>query len=246
VGSFAIKIFDLAVASAGITPQSALKSGFQAEPVLVVQADRAHFYPTQDLIYFQLTVDRKTRRILGAQAVGANGDAVIGRINAIAAILPFKPSIEDVSNLEIAYSPPFAAALDVVNAAGNTAENVLDGLNRPMQPDEFERCFLLEESADCLCLDVRGPANAAPFVERYGDRWLNIPQETLNRRMEEVPRDKRLLLVCNSGARSYEAMRQLDRAGINNTVNVQGGVAVLKKSGAVGPPAGAASRRNRD
>ncbi len=232
VGSFAIKIFDLAVASAGITPQSALKSGFDAEPVLVVQADRAHFYPTQDLIYFQLTVDRKTRRILGAQAVGANGDAVIGRINAIAAILPFKPAIEDVSNLEIAYSPPFAAALDVVNAAGNTAENVLDGLNRPMQPDEFERCFLLEESADCLCLDVRGPANAAPFMERYGDRWLNIPQETLSRRIEEVPRDKRLLLVCNSGARSYEAMRQLDRAGINNTVNVQGGVAVLKKSGA--------------
>lgn len=231
VGSFAIKIFDLAVASAGITPQSALKSGFQAEPVLVVQADRAHFYPTQDLIYFQLTVDRKTRRVLGAQAVGANGDAVIGRINAIAAILPFKPAIEDVSNLEIAYSPPFAAALDVVNAAGNTAENILDGLNRPMEPDEFERCFLLEESADCLCLDVRGPANAAPFVERYGDRWLNIPQETLNRRMDEVPRDKRLLLVCNSGARSYEAMRQLDRAGIGNTVNVQGGVAALKKSG---------------
>jgi len=239
VGSFAIKIFDLAVASTGITPQSALKCGFDAEPVLVVQADRAHFYPTQDLIYFQLTVDRKTRRILGAQAVGANGDAVIGRINAIAAVLPFKPSIEDISNLEIAYSPPFASALDVVNAAGNTAENILDGLNRPMQPDEFERCFLLDESSDCLCLDVRGPANAAPFVERYGDRWLNIPQETLNRRMEEVPRDKRLLLMCNSGVRSYEAMRQLDRAGIGNTVNVQGGVAVLKKSGA-------ASRRAQD
>jgi NADPH-dependent 2,4-dienoyl-CoA reductase/sulfur reductase-like enzyme/rhodanese-related sulfurtransferase len=236
VGSFAIKIFDLAVASAGITPQSALKSGFDAEPVLVVQADRAHFYPTQDLIYFQLTVDRKSRRILGAQAVGANGDAVIGRINAIAAILPFKPTVEDISNLEIAYSPPFAAALDIVNAAGNAAENILDGLNRPMEPDEFERCFLLEESADCLCLDVRGPANAAPFVERYGDRWLNIPQETLNRRIEEVPRDKRLLLVCNSGARSYEAMRQLDRAGIDNTVNVQGGVAVLKKSGRLDRP----------
>ena len=96
----------------------------------------------------------------------------------------------------------------------------------------------MEESADCLCLDVRAPANAAPFVERYGDRWLNIPQETLNKRMDEVPRDKRLLLMCNSGARSYEAMRQLDRAGIDNTVNVQGGAAMLKKSGTVGPSAG--------
>jgi len=199
--------------------------------VLVVQADRAHFYPNNDLIYFQMTVDRKTRRVLGAQAVGSNGDAVTGRINAIAAILPFKPTAETISNLEIAYSPPFSSALDIVNAAGNTAENILDGLNRPMRPEEFDRCFLVEQSADCLCLDVRGPANAAPFVERYGERWLNIPQETLNKRIGEVPRDKRLLLVCNSGSRSYEAMRALDRAGIDNTVNIQGGVALLKKSG---------------
>ena len=231
VGSFAIKVFELAVASAGITPQGALKNGFQAEPVLVVQSDRAHFYPAQDLIYLQLTVDRKTRRVLGAQAVGANGDAVIGRVNAIAAILQFKPTIEDISNLEIAYSPPFASALDIVNAAGNTAENILDGLNRPMKPEEFQRCFLLEESADCICLDIRSASNAAPFVERFGARWLNIPQETLNKRMDEVPRDKRLLLVCNAGGRSYEAVRQLDREGIDNTLNVQGGVAVLKKSG---------------
>ena len=232
VGSFSMKVFDLGVASTGITPQAALKNGFDPESVLVVQADRAHFYPTQDLMYFHMTVDRRTRRILGAQAVGANGDAVAGRINSIAAILPFKPTVEDISNLEIAYSPPFASALDVVNATENTAENILDGLNRPMEPGEFERCFLIEESADCLCLDVRSPANAAPFVERYGSRWLNIPQETLNKRMDEVPRDKRLLLVCNSGVRSYEAMRQLERAGIKNTMNVQGGVAALKKSGA--------------
>jgi NADPH-dependent 2,4-dienoyl-CoA reductase/sulfur reductase-like enzyme/rhodanese-related sulfurtransferase len=232
VGSFSMKIFDLGVASTGITPQTALKNGFDAESVLVVQADRAHFYPTQDLMYFQLTVDRKTRRILGAQAVGTNGDAVAGRINAIAAVLPYKPTVEDISNLEIAYSPPFASALDVVNAAGNTAENILDGLNRPMEPGEFEKCFISEESSECLCLDVRSPSNAAPFVERYGSRWLNIPQETLSKRLDEVPRDKRLLLVCNSGVRSYEAMRQLESAGIKNTVNVQGGVAALKKTGA--------------
>ena len=97
--------------------------------------------------------------------------------------------------------------------------------------EEFERCFLMEESADCICLDIRAHSNAAPFVERFGKRWLNIPQETLNKRMDEVPRDKRLLLMCNAGGRSYEAMRQLDREGIDNTVNVEGGMAVLKKSG---------------
>ncbi|NTV43652.1 MAG: rhodanese-like domain-containing protein, partial [Syntrophobacteraceae bacterium] len=84
---------------------------------------------------------------------------------------------------------------------------------------------------EALCLDVRGPANAAPFVARFGDRWVNIPQETLKHRMGEVPRDRRLFVVCNSGVRSYEALRQLENAGICEAVNVQGGVAALKKAG---------------
>jgi NADPH-dependent 2,4-dienoyl-CoA reductase/sulfur reductase-like enzyme/rhodanese-related sulfurtransferase len=231
VGSFSIKIFDLAVASTGIPLQTALKEGFHAAHTLVIQADRAHFYPTQDLMYLQITVDRNTRQLLGAQAIGHNGDALVGRINAIAAMLPFRPVLDDLSNMEVAYSPPFASALDIVNAAGNTAENILDGYNKPIDVDEFERCFIKEEADDTICLDVRGPANAAPFVAQFGARWLNIPQETLKARMDEVPKDKRLLLVCNSGVRSYEALRQLEKAGNCRAVNLQGGVAALKKAG---------------
>jgi rhodanese-related sulfurtransferase len=178
----------------------------------------------------QLTVDRKTRQVLVAQAVGRGGDAVVGRINAVAAILPFKPTVEDLSNLEIAYSPPFASALDIVNAAANTAENTLDGLNKSVGPDEFDR-FLEEAAGDTLCLDIRSPANAEPFVRRFGDRWVNIPQETLNLRMDEVPNDKRLLVLCNAGGRSYEALRQLEHAGFRQAVNVEGGLALLKTSG---------------
>ncbi|HQH79727.1 MAG TPA: hypothetical protein PK535_12225, partial [Synergistaceae bacterium] len=140
-------------------------------------------------------------------------------------------TLEDVSNLELAYSPPFASALDILNAAANTAENILDGYNKPMDPDEFERCFLEEKQEDTLCLDIRSAANAAPFVRRFGERWLNIPQETLKVRMAEVPREKRLIVVCNAGGRSYEALRQLETAGECRAVNLQGGIAVLKKAG---------------
>lgn len=231
VGSFSIKIFDLAVASTGIPLQSALREGFDAAHALVIQADRAHFYPEHDLIYLHLVVDRKTRRILGAQGLARNGDALVGRINAIAALLPFRATLEDLSNLEIAYSPPFASALDILNAAANTAENILDGYNKPIDADEFENCFLKGSAAEPICLDVRGPANAAPYVAQFGDRWLNVPQETLNQRLEEVPKDKRLIVVCNSGARSYEALRQLENAGVCEAVNLQGGIAALKKSG---------------
>ncbi len=233
VGSFSIKIFDLAVGSTGIPLQTAIKEGFDAQDALVVQADRAHFYPTQDLMYLQLIVDRKTRRVLGAQGIGANGDALLGRINSIAALLPHKPSLEDISNMEVAYSPPFASAMDIVNASANNAENILDGLNRAVDLEVFEKCFLEECREDSICLDVRGESNAAPYVARFPHRWINVPQETLKHKMQEIPRDKRLFVICNSGVRSYEALRQLEAAGISDAVNVQGGVAVLKKCGLV-------------
>lgn len=233
IGSFAVKIFDMAVATAGITQKMAVSEGFDAVQALVIQADRAHFYPTQDLMTLALVVDRKTRRLLGIQGVSRNGDALVGRVNSVAALLARRGTVEDLSNLEVAYTPPFAAAMDIVNALGNTAENILDGLNVTADPDDFETCFLQDASPDVVCLDVRGPRNAEPFVKAFGHRWINIPQETLAQRLDAVPKEKRLFVVCNSGVRSYEALLQLRAAGIENAVNVQGGVAAIKKSGMI-------------
>jgi rhodanese-related sulfurtransferase len=214
-----------------LSSTQARQAGFETVDALVVQADRAHFYPTQDLIYLQLVTERKSRRLLGVQGLSHNGDALVGRINSIAALLPFKATLEDLSNLEVAYAPPFASALDIVNAAANTAENILDGFNKTVDVAEFEQCFLTDRAEDAICLDIRGAANAAPYVDLFGERWVNIPQETLGRRLAEVPQDKRLLVVCNAGGRSYEALRQLETAGLCNAVNLQGGIAALKKSG---------------
>jgi NADPH-dependent 2,4-dienoyl-CoA reductase/sulfur reductase-like enzyme/rhodanese-related sulfurtransferase len=233
VGAFALKTFEMAIAGAGLTLTRARQAGFDPVEALVIQADRAHFYPTQDLMYLSLVADKKTHRLLGAHGISHNGDALVGRINSIAALLPFKAGLAELSNLEVAYAPPFAAALDIVNAVANTLENILDGYNRTIEVADFEKCFLTDKAQDAICLDVRGAQNAAPYVDLFGERWLNIPQETLSRRLAEIPKDKRLLVVCNSGVRSFEALRQLETAGLCNAVNLQGGIAALKKSGAL-------------
>lgn len=231
IGSFTLKVFDLAVAGTGLTLEAARREGLEAEAALVVQQDHAHFYPTQELIYLQLVVDRTSRRLLGAQGVSLSGDALVGRINSIAALLLQRGSIEDLANLEVAYAPPYATALDIVNAVANTAENIVTGFNQSIGLEEFSRLFLEETRDDVICLDVRGEANAAPFVACFKERWLNIPQETLKRRFHEIPRDKRLILICNAGLRSYEALRQLQSQGFDKAVGLQGGVAALKKAG---------------
>ncbi|MBW1681644.1 MAG: FAD-dependent oxidoreductase [Deltaproteobacteria bacterium] len=231
VGSWVMKIFDISVAGAGLTLGAAKTAGFDAASTLVVQFDRAHFFPEKDLMYLELVVEKGSGRVLGIQGLGNKGDGMVGRINAVAAILKDRPTTADISNLELPYSPPFSSAMDILNALGNTAENMLEGRNRTADPDFFAQCWEERGTGETLVIDCRAPRNAEPYVRSHPWHWKNIPQDELRRRLDEVPRDRKLLLVCNTGVRSFEAQRILDQAGISDTLNVQGGVAALKKCG---------------
>jgi NADPH-dependent 2,4-dienoyl-CoA reductase/sulfur reductase-like enzyme/rhodanese-related sulfurtransferase len=231
VGSFVVKVFDLSVAAAGLSIELARREGFEATSALVIQFDRAHFYPEKDLMTLELVVEKASGRVLGIQGVGPMGEGTVGRINAVASILKYKPTAEDIGNLELAYSPPFSAAMDILNALGNTAENILAGKNRVVDADEFDELWKQRESGDVVFLDCRGWGNAESFVNRYPHHWKSLPQDELRGRMAEVPRDKKLVLICNTGVRSYEAQVTLDKMGITDSCNLQGGVACLKKWG---------------
>lgn len=231
VGSWAVKVFDRTLAGAGLTPAEARREGFDALSALVIQLDRAHFFPGKELMTLEATVDRKTRRILGVQGLGPLGDALVGRVGAVAALMGRGGTVDDLSNLEFPYSPPYSQAMDIVNTLGNVADNMLAGMNQGMSPAEFSRLFAGEGRENCFFLDCREPDNAAPYLERHPDRWRNIPQGQLAARLAEVPRDKTVVLICNTGSRSYEAQLALTRAGLGDVRNLHGGVAALRQSG---------------
>ncbi len=231
VGSFVVKVFELSVAAAGLSLEVARREGFEAISALVIQFDRAHFYPEKDLMTLEMVVEKGSGRVLGIQGVGSMGDGTVGRINAVASILKYNPTTEDIGNLELAYSPPFSAAMDILNALGNTAENILAGTNRVVDVDEFDELWKQRDRGEVVFLDCRGWGNAEPFVNKYPDHWQSIPQDELRARMAEVPKDKKLVLICNTGVRSYEAQVTLDQMGITDSCNLQGGVACLKKWG---------------
>lgn len=225
IGSFCIKIFDLAAARSGLTSQQAKSAGFDPVEGVVAQSDRAHFYPTQDMMCMKLIADRSTRRVLGVEAAGRNGDAVKARVDAVAGILPFAAALDAVSNLEVAYAPPFASAMDIVNAAANTLENTLDGRHQTVDVEDFLKDF---NEHRIKVLDVRSPVQAAPFIKRYGEQWRNIPQEVLSCRLDEIDVDEPLFLICGAGPRSYEAQLLLRSKGISATRNIQGGMKMLQ------------------
>jgi len=231
VGSFVVKLFENSLAGTGMSLEAAKHAGYEAISVLLIQLDRAHFYPTKELMTLEMVVEKDTRRVLGVQGYGSSGDAMVGRINAVAALLKSAPTIDDISNMELAYSPPFAAAMDILNTLANLADNALLGINRGIGPDGFAELWEKRDEEACFFLDCRELADAEEYCERHPGEWNNVPQGEVYNRLEEIPKDKPIVLVCNTGARSYEAQIMLDAKGYKDVTNVHGGMAALKKYG---------------
>ncbi|MEA1969399.1 MAG: FAD-dependent oxidoreductase [Thermodesulfobacteriota bacterium] len=224
VGTFCIKIFDMGIAKAGLTVNQAKAAGFDPVYSVVAQSDRAHFYPDSQFMYIKLIADRKTRKILGIEAAGRQGDAVKARVDAVAPLLQYGATVSDICSLETAYAPPYASAMDIINNAGNCLDNTIKGSHIPVDAMDFLEEFKQEKTR---VLDIRSQVQAEPFVKRYGKRWINIPQDEFRDRINEVPTDEPLCLLCGSGPRSYEVQIILASKGITNTRNIQGGYGMI-------------------
>lgn len=225
VGTFCIKVFEYGICKAGLTFREARETGFDPVYSVVSQVDHAHFYPSAEMIYISLLADRNSRKILGIEAVGKNGDAVKARVDTVAVMLKAGIDVDDICSLETAYAPPFASAMDVINNAGNTLDNILQGYNSPVDVADFLYEFTHKTTR---VLDVRGEKEAGPFIEKYGSRWLNIPQNQLRNRVDELDPSEEFFLLCDTGPRSYEAQVVLTSYGLEKTRNIQGGFAMIK------------------
>ena len=139
--------------------------------------------------------------MLGFQGVGPNNDSISARIDAAAALLMQGATVEDFSNMEMAYAPPYSSAIDSINAAAYVAENICDGRLRKIDIDEFYAWIEKPEThPDWVVLDVRHPKQTEPFVEKFGaDFWLTMPYEQLRERWAELPTEKMMVIFCNAG-----------------------------------------------
>lgn len=225
VGTFCIKVFELGVGKAGLTIRQAKETGYDPVYAVVSQADHAHFYPNAETVFIQLIADRRSRKILGIEAAGRNGEAVKARVDTIAVLLQHGVDVDEVCCLETSYAPPFASAMDVINNAGNALDNILAGANLPVDAGDFLNLFA---SSAVRVIDIRGEREAEPFIAKYGERWLNLPQDQLRRRWEEIPKEETFFLLCDTGPRSYEAQVFLRSRGLSNTRNIQGGFAMIR------------------
>ncbi len=233
VGSFIMKAFDRCIAATGLSYEAALAEGFAADYALTAPADRAHFFPGEAIVVFQLVFDRTSRRVLGLQGFGLMNDSISARIDAAAALIAKGATIEDFITVEMAYAPPFSSAVDSINAAAFVADNICAGRLRKVEMSRF-LAWMEDFSREpaWLPLDIRHPQEAGPFVAKFGaERWLAIPYNEVRRRAAEVPADKTLVILCDAGTRSYEVQVLLDHLGRDNTLVLSGGFNVVRRIG---------------
>ncbi|MEA4989920.1 Coenzyme A disulfide reductase [bioreactor metagenome] len=231
VGTWAVKLFDLSFCGVGLTVDRARKEGFDAMSVSVEQLDHAHFYPEKAMMSLELVVDKATSRVLGIQGACADPDSLKARIDAVAAALQYsKPTVEDISNLEIAYAPPFASAMDVVNVVANVADNALSGRFTPVTADQFMDLWKKRSENHVFFIDSRPAAAGKATQEKHPD-WHAIPLEEIAARISEVPKDRPVAIICNTGLRAYDSLLVLARNGVTNVVNSTGGMQAVIKMG---------------
>jgi rhodanese-related sulfurtransferase len=208
--------------------------GFDADYSLTAPDDRAHFFPNSASVVLQLVFDKRTRRVLGLQAFGMMNDSISARIDVAAVMISKGATIEDFMMAEMAYAPPFSAAIDSLNAAAFVADNICAGRMRSVSMDRFYTWMAdFSTEPDWVVLDVRHPKEAEPFVEKFGaDKWIAIAYDKVNRQHKELPTDKTLIIFCGSGNRAYEVQVFLDHLGLKNSLVLGGGMKVIRWMGA--------------
>ena len=125
--------------------------------------------------------------------------------------------IQELLDSELCYAPPYSSAKDAVNILGMNADNILRGLLKPAYFEDLENSYLI---------DVR---QKEIFEISTIEGAVNIPIAQLRNRINEVPRDKKVILFCNTGYTSYNASRILIQNGFNNVYSLCGGISLYKE-----------------
>ncbi|MEH0697743.1 FAD-dependent oxidoreductase [Vibrio owensii] len=217
-GTAICKIFDLAVASTGKNEKQLKRENIAYEKVYVHTASHASYYPGAETVSFKMLFDPATGKILGAQAVGKDG--VDKRIDVMAVAQRAGMTVEQLQHLELTYAPPYGSAKDVINQAAFVANNIIKGDATAIHFDEIDNL-----SENQVLLDVRNPGEleSVGFIEGA----INIPVDQLRQRMNELPKDKEVVIYCQVGLRGNVAYRQLVNSGFKAR-NLLGGYRTYK------------------
>jgi NADPH-dependent 2,4-dienoyl-CoA reductase/sulfur reductase-like enzyme/peroxiredoxin family protein/rhodanese-related sulfurtransferase/TusA-related sulfurtransferase len=211
-GTSIIKVFGLTGASTGNNEKTLQRLNIPYKLAYVHPNSRASYYPGATPMTIKLLFSPEGK-VLGAQAIGYDG--VDKRIDSIATVIRFGGTVSDLSELELAYAPPYSSAKDPVNMVGYVAENIVSSLTSVFVTKDIPN----RDKETTMLVDVRSPIE---YGNGYIEGAINIPVDELRGRLGELDKNKEIWVYCQVGLRGYTASRILSQLGYK-VKNLTGG-----------------------
>ena len=209
LGTGVVKLPGLNAGRTGLTEAAARAAGYDVETALCVVDDKAHYYPGAGSFIVKLLADRPTHKLLGIQVLGPG--AVDKMVDIAVTGLSMGAKLEDFSNLDYAYAPPFSTAIHPFVQAAYILLNKLSGALESFTPAQYAA----GEAKDYTVLDV----GLQPSIQGA----VRIDLASVNGPLEGLDKDAKLLLVCAKGKRGYFLQNRLKYFGYTNTRVLEGG-----------------------
>ncbi len=225
-GTAILKAFDMTVAVTGSNEKVLKDNNIPYMKVYNFSGSHAGYYPGATFMSIKLLFAPDTGKILGAQITGYDG--VDKRIDVLATAIRAGLTVYDLTELELAYAPPFSSAKDPVNMVGYTASNLLD---KSWKPFYWHNVAELDLKAVQL-VDVR---TNAEFENGTLTGAKNMPLDDLRERHGELDKTKPVYLFCQIGLRGYVASRILSQKGYD-VYNLSGGYRFYTMANTPTPP----------
>ena len=204
-GSSVLKLFNMTAASTGINEKTAKAAGMEYDKVVLSPGNHAGYYPGGRTMTMKVLWEKETLRLLGAQIVGYDG--VDKRIDVLATAIHCGMKATELTQLDLAYAPPYSSAKDPVNMAGYLMDNIASGV---LKQWHLADAAALPRDGSVTLLDTRTPGE---YARGHIEGFVNIPVDELRERLNEVERGKPVYVICQSGLRSYIASRILEGSG---------------------------------
>lgn len=219
LGTGICQILTWQAGSTGLNERAAKAAGIEFESVVVPGSDRLGYMPGAQRLVIKLLADAKTQKVIGAQVVGTGG--VDKRVDALATAISFGATLEDLSNIDFAYAPPFNGPIDNIATAANVLMNKIAGRLRSINPKDFKE---LRKNSEYILVDVRTPEEFEANRIAGCANIVNLPLGKIRDEAEEVlvDKDAKLVASCQINLRGYEAETMLRAMGYKNVQSLEG------------------------
>ncbi len=219
LGTGIFKVFDIAVASTGLSEEEAMAEGYDIEICHNIKPDKPQYMGGKELI-IKAIANREDGRILGAQIIGYEG--VDKRIDVLVTLITYKATVDELFDLDLAYAPPFSTTKDPIHYTGMILDNAINK-SRPVVTSKN-----LSNLNGAQLIDARSVSD----FENKGtvENAVNIPHAKLRKELESLDKAKPTVTFCNKGVTGNAAQNILLGNGFNEVYNLSGGHKFYKES----------------